>query len=174
MVNKLARLTAEQRDSFVAYLDGELDEQKAQEIERLLAQNEVARHDVESLAATWELLDALPTMEAPHDFASKTMATAKVEQAELPWQEQPWVLQSKRLTLLLAGWTVVVVCAVGGFLLARSVPPSDNDVLINNYELIRHLDEYQEVGSTEFLERLQRSVPWTNRDRSKTETGVRP
>lgn len=173
MVNKLARLTAEQRDSFVAYLDGELDEQKAQEIERLLAQNEVARHDVESLAATWELLDAMPTMEAPHDFASKTMATAKLEQTAPPLQEQAWFLQSKRLTLLLAGWTVVVVCAVGGFLLARSVPPSDNDVLINNYSLIHNLDEYQEVGSIDFLERLQRSVAWTKRNRPSANTEAR-
>lgn len=173
MVDKLIRLTAEQRSSFVAYLDGELDEQQSRQIENLLAQNEVARHDMESLAATWELLDEMPRVKASESFSQKTMETLQLENREFSLQDQPWFQQSRRIGTLLLGSVLVLVCGVLGFVAARSLPPSAEDVMIRNYALLKRLDQYQEIGSSEFLDRLQRSVEWSRRPASPREREAR-
>ena len=59
---KLARLNPEQRDNLAAYLDGELEETATQEIEQILAVSEVARHEVDMLSRTWDLLNSLPAL----------------------------------------------------------------------------------------------------------------
>lgn len=163
MVDKLVRLTSEQRSNFVAYLDGELEEPQAREIEQLLTQNEVARHDMESLAAAWELLDELPRVNAPENFSQKTMATLAMEGQHTSLQEQPWYLTTRYYTRMVIGWILVLACGAGGYLAARTLPPSPNDALINNYPLLRNLDHYQEIGSSDFLDKLQRSAEWSRR-----------
>ena len=70
-MEKTLRLSAEQREDLVAYLDGELPDQKAQLIDQVLARSEVARHEVEALARTWEMLDVLPTPKAPSEKRSR-------------------------------------------------------------------------------------------------------
>ena len=47
-MEKLTRLTTEQRDNLTAYLDGELDEDGTRLIETVLASSTVARNDGES------------------------------------------------------------------------------------------------------------------------------
>lgn len=161
MVDKLVRLTAEQRSDFVAYLDGELNEERTRGIEQLLASNEVARHDMESLATAWELLDELPQENAPKDFAEKTIATLKMEDQQIPLHEQVWFQQAEKHGRFVIGWVFVLCCGMAGFLIARSVPPSRADALIHEYPLLEHFDSYQEIGSTDFLNQLQKSREWS-------------
>lgn len=163
MVDKLVRLSAEQRSNFVAYLDGELNEEETRGIEQLLASNEVARHDMEALATAWELLDDLPRPNAPKDFAEKTIATLKLEEQKIPLQEQAWFQQVAGYARLLGGLVAVIGCGVVGFLVARTVPPSRADLMLENYQLLEHLDTYQEVGSSDFLIRLQKNEEWVRR-----------
>lgn len=167
MVDKLVRLSADQRSNFVAYLDGELSEEETRGIEQLLASNEVARHDMESLATAWEMLDDLPRPNAPKDFAEKTIATLKMEEQVTPLHEQAWFQQATKYGSLLAGVLLVIACGTAGFLVARSVPPSRDDVMIQEYELLEHFDAYQEIGSTDFLIRLQKSDEWIKRQAEK-------
>ncbi|MCA9054188.1 MAG: hypothetical protein KDA75_10150, partial [Planctomycetaceae bacterium] len=79
MDKKLSRLTTEQRYELVAYLDGELDETSTARIEKLLAENSVARRDVELLAATYALFDDLARPKAKADFTEKTISLARLE-----------------------------------------------------------------------------------------------
>src|SRR5579859_2895023 len=74
---KLARLSSEQRENLTAYLDGELDEATTQDIEQVLAVSEVARHEVDMLSRTWDLLNALPTHKASEEFTHKTMSNLR-------------------------------------------------------------------------------------------------
>ncbi len=173
MVEKLIRLTAEQRSNFVAYLDGELDEQQSREIEQLLSQNEVARHEMESLAATWEMLDVIPRPQASESFSQKTMETLQLENREFSLEDHPWVQSARQVLALAGGWVVVVLCGVVGFVAARSLPPAQADSMIQNYPLLQQLDRYQEVGTPEFLERLQRNNEWSRRQTHSTERGTR-
>ncbi len=172
MVDKLIRLTADQRSNFVAYLDGELNEEETRGIEQLLASNEVARHDMESLATAWELLDDLPRPNAPKDFAEKTIATLKMEEQQTPLQEQAWFQKATQIGGLVAGVAVVLFCGVAGFLVARSVPPSRADAMLQEYPLLEHFDSYREISSADFLTRLQKSEEWTKRQ-SKNPGGAK-
>lgn len=169
MVDKLVRLTATQRSEFVAYLDGELNDDETRSIEQLLASNEVARHDMESLATAWELLDELPRANAPTDFAEKTLATLKMEEHVVPLSEQAWFQQATKYGKFAIGWSLVLCCGMVGFLVARSVPPSRADTLIHEYPLLEYFDSYQEIGSTEFLSQLQKSTKWSEHDSNQAE-----
>ena len=81
-MDKLSRLSTEQRGDLVAYLDGELEEDATAAIEHVLAHSNVARNDVEMLARTYDLLDQLPHLAAPEKFARVfEMAGAELRKA---------------------------------------------------------------------------------------------
>lgn len=59
----------------VAYLDGELPEQDADRVERMLQANAPLRRDAECLDRTWQLLDSLESVTASGEFTQKTLST---------------------------------------------------------------------------------------------------
>ena len=63
-MDKMKRVSVEDRDNFVAYLDGELSPDEIKKLEGILADSPVARKDVEMLVRTYELLDLLPRPQA--------------------------------------------------------------------------------------------------------------
>lgn len=146
-----SRLTSEQRSNLVAYLDGELPESDAQAIETVLATSPVARHELEALGQTWTLLDVLPHETASADFTTKTMA-------RLPGQAVERRVSLSRLVpaaLTVFGWIAVIVSAVAiGFGLGRKWLPREDTPYTQNLPLLEHLNEYQNVGSLDYLERL--------------------
>jgi anti-sigma factor RsiW len=155
-MDKMPRLTAEERDNLVAYLDGELDEQAAREIEQKLAESPIARHDVELLSRTWDLLDVLPRAKVTAEFTQKTLSIAKSE--ELPNYDRiaAWSRMAKRCAIL-AGWAAALAaCAVAGFVATRDAIPNDAQLLIDDLPVIEKLDLYTEVDSLEFLQELRK------------------
>jgi hypothetical protein len=151
---RLIRLTPELRSDFVAYLDGELDEQATERIETVLAQSGVARKDVECLARTYELLDVLPRFEADGTFTERTMESLRLrEQGPHEWFSQ-WQAAARGGVSVL-GWMLALLMVIGvTFLVSHRWPRSEADVLVRELPLIEQLDAYSEVGSVEFLERL--------------------
>lgn len=160
-MESFTRLTAEQRSNFVAYLDGELNEEKAQQIEKMLAQSEVARHEIEALAKTWELLDQLPKAEATEEFTQRTMATATMSNGtSVPLTEHPAYLKAKQGAIW-TGWVAgVAISTVVGFMLTATLIPNPMDELIEDLPVIENFDRYQEIGEIEFLERLNKQPEW--------------
>lgn len=162
MDKKLSRLTTEQRYELVAYLDGELDEQATARIEKLLAENAVARADVELLAATYELLDSLPRPKASSEFTEKTLATARLAEVKPDITQSPFY-RGVQQSLPYFGWAAaMIVAGLLGFAATYRWVPQPHDELVRELELIQHLDKYQEVGSIEFLERLASQEPLRN------------
>jgi anti-sigma factor RsiW len=92
-MDKITRLTPEQRSNLVAYLDGELADEEAQEIERILAGSPVARNEVEMLQRTWDLLDGLPRVHVSEEFTRKTLTSLKVDEIRPAVAERPWFQQ---------------------------------------------------------------------------------
>jgi hypothetical protein len=60
-------------EELVAYLDGELAEEQARQLEQRLASDPQLRHRAMLLKKTYDLLDYLPCPEAPADFATRTL-----------------------------------------------------------------------------------------------------
>ncbi|OAI55641.1 hypothetical protein AYO47_02400 [Planctomyces sp. SCGC AG-212-M04] len=153
-MEKLTRLTTEQRDNLTAYLDGELDEDGTRQIETVLAGSTVARNDVEVLAKTYELLDLLPRPKASGEFTEKTMQTAKLKEVRTDPRQTVWYRHGKRI-IRYASWAAMIfVAACVGYSIARFQVPRDEDLLLDNVDVIQNLDEYEKAGSFEFLDAL--------------------
>ena len=152
-MSRIPRLTSEQRAELVAYLDGELEEEKAREIEQTLAASEVARHEVEMLSRTWDLLETLPRESASAEFASKTLETVKVEST--PSAAPEWRPYARR-GLIGLGWaTTLAAVTLAGFAAGHRWLPRRSDPIVRDLPLLDRLDAYREVGSVEFLHGLR-------------------
>jgi len=153
---KITRLSAEQRENLVAYLDGELDEAGAQEVEQILSESPVARHEVDMLSRTWDLLTALPGAKASEDFSRKTLTSIRAAEASQGGIDGDAVArQVKRGLVLAATVAILAVCGVVAFRGMKTGVPNDADLLLNDFDVIEHLDEYQEIGDIEFLKTLK-------------------
>lgn len=156
-MEKSTRLTLEQRADLVAYLDGELDEPGRKEIERVLAGSEVARHEVEMLQRTWDLLDELPRTTASAEFTRRTLDSLQAQPARHWLLRRAWFPAARRGAIL-AGWAAALaVAAVVGYLTTHRWVPTETDQLLANLPVIEHLELYRHVGEVEFAERLQKT-----------------
>ena len=156
-MEKTVRLNADQREDLVAYLDGELPEDQVQQIDRVIAGSEVARHEVEALARTWERLDILPPAKASEDFASKTMTNLKVMETPFRIEEQWWFGHFRRAWVI-AGWIAALsLCGWLGFQITRYWIPNPNEDLLRDLPVIENLDQYQEAREIEFLNELKKT-----------------
>ncbi|QDT66589.1 anti-sigma factor family protein [Calycomorphotria hydatis] len=156
-MNKLKRLTSEQREDLVAYLDGELDERRTRELDQVLAASEVARHEVEMLSRTWLLLESLPQVTASNDFANRTVSSVRVQ--EQPNNEVARLAgESIRRVGITTIWLAsAAAAAVIGFMLTSEWLPSPHGRLLEDLPIVEDLDLYSEIGSVEFLQALEAS-----------------
>lgn len=158
---KITRLSPEQRENLTAYLDGELDEVGTQEIEQVLAASEVARHEVDMLSRTWDMLDALPTHKASQDFTRKTITSLRAAEKGGPGLAGPRFYRNARRGAVLVFWAAILAaCGSVAYLGTNRWVPNEADQLIDDYDIVNNLDRYREVvGSaenpTEFLEVLK-------------------
>lgn len=144
---KITRLSTEQRDNLTAYLDGELDENSTQAIEQVLAVSEVARHEVDMLSRTWDMLNVLPTHKATEDFTRKTMTNLRAaEQGGGGAAAAELVYRNARRGVVLTLWVgVLSLCGYFGFLATNHWVPNESEMLLRDYDIINNLDKYNEV-----------------------------
>ncbi|GIX04014.1 MAG: hypothetical protein KatS3mg113_1020 [Planctomycetaceae bacterium] len=150
------RLSAEHRDNLVAYLDGELSDEQTQQIDELLMKSEVARHEVEALVRTWELLDMLPRPKAREDFTDRTLTSLRVANQRTSLTDRPWFAHIRRLawgliwmaTMFLFGWV--------GWTASLNWIPNPEAEMLADLPLLQNLDLYLEVRDLEFVRQLQR------------------
>ena len=150
---QVTRMTAEQRADLVAYLDGELADDEASAIEQVLASSEVARHEVEVLGQTWNLLDALPRETASAEFATKTLE--KLQGQTVP---RAGTSQWRRYGLLIFGYAATLIAvSLLGFAIGQRWLPRQDAAYVEHLPVLERLDDYRNVGNVEFLNQLERS-----------------
>ena len=162
-MEKIPRLSQEQRANLVAYLDGELPEPSAKEIEHVLSKSPTVQHDVEMLSRTWDLLDQLPRLAGTSDLTARTLTVAKAD-------EEPRPLLSPRLLeripkeplrrgVIVASWVSgLALAAILGFIVTNRLIPNPSDELLRNLPAIEKLDLYSNVESIEFLRELDKRI----------------
>jgi len=161
---------SKQHENLIAYLDGELSDQAAADVEKTLATNSAARENVEKMTRTWELLDLLPEVKASQNFTEKTLtviqaqSTASTQTSSATDVQND--LQHSRIQTQLAtvarhaaGFFVLFLIASIGFqsTYQSSRLPRPRNKLIQELPVIERLDEYQSTGSIEFLQALHES-----------------
>lgn len=153
---KITRLSAEQRDNLVAYLDGELEEPQSQGVEQALAESVVARHEVDMLSRTWDLLNVLPGVKASEEFSRKTLSSLRAAEAPSKSQLGGELWNKIRKSAVLAGGVALIFGAgVLCFQATRHWVPDEHAELLNDFDVINNLDDYSEVGDIEFLKILK-------------------
>lgn len=162
-MEKLTRLTSEQRENLAAYLDGELDDSLTQQIETVLATSTVARNDVELLARTYDLLDLLPRPKASGDFTEKTLAVARLGDVRPDYRRTAWYQYSQRGIRWLGWAAILLAISCAAYAITRYRVPLEDDLLLDNLEVIRNFERYESAGSIEFLERLGREDALLNK-----------
>lgn len=156
-MNQQSELPQELRDKLVAYLDGELSDEDAQAVEKTLADNPVARRELEQLANAWEMLDILPRAKTTEEFTERTLSTIRAVKDEERLSQSFFTRHARRITTV-TSWAVgLVVVAILGFCATNQWLTTDGDRLVEELTVIRNLDMYTEVGSIEFLRELQAS-----------------
>jgi anti-sigma factor RsiW len=75
----MAPLNDQEREDLVAYLDGELPEPLAKELEARLNIDAEARAEATALRKTWELLDFLPRPEPSAGFTNRTLEQISIQ-----------------------------------------------------------------------------------------------
>tara|TARA_R110002095_G_scaffold189514_2_gene167003 strand:+ start:2843 stop:3364 length:522 start_codon:yes stop_codon:yes gene_type:complete len=160
-------LNEQELEKLVAYLDGEVSEQEAIEVEQSLSSNEETRARVDSLERTWELLDRLPIAKASDEFTNNTLSTIKTIQLEAEAAEEQnrsgFSLSKKsqaqlRRAAIFAGWMVGLAGALfAGYLMTNQWVPDESEPLLEEFSFIENLDTYSEVQNLEFLEALRKS-----------------
>ena len=170
---KITRLSSEQRDNLTAYLDGELDDTSTEEIEQVLAASEVARHEVDMLSRTWDMLNVLPTHKATGEFTRKTMTNLRAaEQAGPGAAAAELVYRHTRRGGVLTVWiSVLSLCGYFGFLATNHWVPNESEQLLKDYDIINNLDKYSEVVNSQpegnpldFLEALKSKHTFSEHD----------
>jgi len=164
-MERATRLSADQRDNLVAYLDGELPESETRHIDQVLARSEVARHEVEALARTWELLDALPKLHATPEFTQKTITNLRLAEVSTPVTEQPWFLALQKTSLAALWLTTVAFSFWLGFTITRDWVPNPSEELLEDLPVVERLHLYQDVQDVEFLRQLRRNGVFTETNR---------
>ena len=154
-MEKASRLTQDQRENLVAYLDGELDDVPSQEIDRILARSEVARHEVEALSRAWEMLDLLPQPKASSDFTEKTMTTLQLGEVSVSITDRPWFLYVRRGSVAAVWLAAIALSGAIGFLATWQWYPNPNRQLLEELPVVKELDDYTEIESIDFLRALQ-------------------
>ena len=154
-MDKLKRVSVEDRDNFVAYLDGELGVDEVQGLEKVLADSPVARKDVEMLVRTYDMLDLLPRPQATVEFTQKTMATVKLSDIKPDITQTAWYRQTQLMVSGAIFAAILGMTGLTGYLATTRWVSTDEDHLLQDLQVIKNLDEYSQVGQIEFLEKLQ-------------------
>ncbi|MCA9117828.1 MAG: hypothetical protein KDA79_22310 [Planctomycetaceae bacterium] len=159
--NRMERLTPELRASLVAFLDGELDEAGTRAIERVLAHSPIARHDVDMLTRTWQLLDVLPRATPSETFTQQTMETIRLEEVRPELSSRPWFQKLQQGTVAVCWLAALLVASSVGFLLTWQWLPRGNETLIRDLDVIEQLDTWRAAGDIRFLQELDRNNLFT-------------
>jgi hypothetical protein len=150
------RLTDEERANLVAFLDGEVDESLAENLEKKVAGSVSVRREIEALERTWGMLDWLPRPELPADFASQTLTRIRSQQLQAELLEGR-VKSGAAICAKAMAWVacVVAMCSIG-FISLRHAWPDPTRELINDLDAVENLETYSSIPDLRFLDDLSR------------------
>ncbi len=143
------------QEELVAYLDGELDAEAGDRVERRLANDPAYRQKLRELQSAWDFLDELPRAHVTDTFTQSTVemvalsAQAEIVQAKTIQQRQKLISRGA----LAAG---VLIAALAGYGLIAGRMDRPNQRLVRDLPVIENVDLYRVADNVEFLRELDR------------------
>lgn len=147
-------------ETLVAYLDGELDGERAHRIAESVASDPSLRQRLQNLRATWELLDELPEVKPSRDLTQTTIALV-AQQAET--HKPGWLAFFARHIWLVYLMGVAGALAVGGVTGTIRASAERNQFLddlemLDSYHQLSHIESPQWLEKLATLESLQKAA----------------
>jgi len=154
-MSKFTRLTPEQREELVAYLDGELDPSLLETVESTLSKNQVARHDLNQLSKTYDLLNFLPRVTPDPELSRKTLGRIEAKDSQLKPSLGIDLSRMRRYTIGIVWFLVLSATAIAAFQFSQEFREDPTKLLLEDLPVIEKVDRYSEVnGEYEFLQKL--------------------
>jgi anti-sigma factor RsiW len=141
-------------EELVAYLDGELDQDASQDVERRLAESDAYRRELRQLQRAWDMLDELPRAQVGDTFTQTTVEMVALS-AQRDLQELHTHGQQRRRLMWIAGGMGLAASALAGYLAVAAYLARPNDQLVQDLPVIEDLDLYEIADSVTFLRQLQ-------------------
>jgi anti-sigma factor RsiW len=142
-------------ERLVAYLDGELDDAEARQVESLVASNPDAHRRLQRLERTWAMLDDLGRAEVGSSFSHSTLELVTAAAAEDVTRLSRDV-PTRRIRRWFIGSLAVVAAALIGFVVASLLHHDPDEQLLKDLPVIEEIDEYRQIDDFAFLEMLYR------------------
>jgi anti-sigma factor RsiW len=146
-------LRDEAYEQLVAYLDGELDTETSQQVERRLAADGEYRRELQQLQRAWDLLDELPRAEVSEAFTQTTVEIVALSAAQDLSQAKGHTRRRERVLWFLAGASIVGA-ALASYLAFSAYFARPNTQLMRDLPVIENIELYQVADSVEFLRQL--------------------
>ncbi len=151
-MNEPTPISAEDRATLVAYLDGELDEDSASQVEARINQDPAIRAEVETLKRTWEMLDYLPRVEPSPTFTHRTLAEVTAQRTASTHSRRRW----RRVAMAVAWAAAVLLAIAAGFGAVNwtSANEPTDEQLAHDLHVLENRKLYEQVDSLDFLHEL--------------------
>jgi anti-sigma factor RsiW len=141
-------------DDLIAYLDGEVDAQTRQKIERCLADDPQLVQRMCEHQRAWDLLDDLPREEVRDGFAKTTLEMVVVAAAG-DVETEAVANHTRRRWLRALGGATLIAVSLAGFWMAASLLSSPNRQLLEDLPVIENLEAFQYAENVDFLLALE-------------------
>ncbi len=151
------RLTTEQRENLIAYIDGELEQETMRDIEKTLADNPVATHEVDVLKKTWSMLDYLERPEASEKLIEQTLTSIQVYRTGEKFALPAWWNQAKQGMISVTSVAGILLAAYLGYVASAELIPSPANEIAKDLQVIEKYDELQEIGSLAYLNLIKKN-----------------
>lgn len=141
-------------DDLIAYLDGEVDAQTRQNIDRRLANDPQLVQRMRQHQRAWDLLDELAREEASDDFAQTTLQMVAVAAAN-DIKKDTADAGTRRVRRWVTAGASLVAASLIGFWATSSLLEQPNLDLLRDLPVIENLEAFQQAGDVDFLRALE-------------------
>jgi anti-sigma factor RsiW len=141
-------------DDLIAYLDGEVDAQTRQKIERCLVEDPQLVQRMREHQQAWDLLDELPREEVSGEFTKTTLEMVAVA-AESDVEAAAVHSHNHRRWLRAVAGATLIAASLTGFWMATSRLARPNRQLLQDLPVIENLEAFQYAETIDFLLALE-------------------
>jgi len=165
-------------EQMVAYLDGELDDETARQIETLVADDPKLGERLAQLGQAWDMLDHLERSGTEGTFTQDTLELVAVQaEAEAGQHGARLPKLRRRRRAMIAG--SLLAAAVAGFLAVAALRGDPNHALLEDLPVLENLDQYRLIlndndsiqQSIDFLRKLRQQELFVEEDEQGSEGG---
>ncbi len=143
-------------EQLVAYLDGELDAEASQRVERRLAEDPDYRRELKQMQRAWDLLDELPRAEISETFTQTTVEMVALSAEHELTEVKTRVRHFDRLIWVAVGASVVLA-SMAAFWGVSTYLSRPNDQLAQDLPVIENVELYEVADNVEFLRELEQA-----------------